>query len=192
MPVLLVCIALSVACGSGSAGGGVAGAGGGGVAGAGGGGVADDGGGGVAGDGDGGVAGDADGGVVDAPVPAPPGYPEIVGVYDLTASITSFDPAWGEDLTGYRYIAVLTLHEELGPPWTRGTYSDFHLVGPGGDSTDVAPGFVTGSLGFGTVVLEVRNENFGLTLIVGTVASGFIDGSFFHAHISGTFTLERR
>jgi hypothetical protein len=186
MRVLLVCIVLNVACGSGSAGGGVASDGGGGVAGAGGGGVAVE--------GDGGVAGDADGGVVDAPVPAPAGYPEIVGVYDLTASITSFDPAWGEDLTGYRYIAVLTLHEELGPPWTRGTYSDFHLVGPGGDSTDVAPGFVTGYLGFGTVVLEVRNDHWqGLTLLVGTVAPGFIDGSFgCCGHIGGTFTAERR
>ena len=165
--------ALVSACGGGSAGGG----------------VASDGGGSVASAGDGGVAGDGGGGV-----PAPAGYPEIVGVYDLTASITSFDPAWGEDLTGYRYIAVLTLHEELGPPWTRGTYADFHLVGPGGDSTDVAPGFVTGSLGLGTVVLEVRNDHWsGLTLVVGTAASGFIDGSFgCCGHIGGTFTAERR
>jgi hypothetical protein len=150
MPVLLVCAAVCLACGS-------------------------------------------ERGFEPAPVSAPVGYPEIAGVYDLTALITHFDPAW-EDLTGYRYTAVLTLHEELGPPWTRGTYADFRLIGPGGDSYDVAPGFVTGSLDRGRVVIEVRNEQWmGLSLIVGKVTSEFIDGGFgCCGHISGTFRADRR
>src|SRR6185312_12591522 len=69
-------------------------------------------------------------------------YADIPGVYDLTALITTFDPAPGVDLEGYRYTAVLTL-EELRPPWIGGTYADVRLIGPSGDTTAVADtGFV--------------------------------------------------
>lgn len=123
-------------------------------------------------------------------------YSDIAGVYDLTAPITSFDDAWG-DWTGYRYTAVLTLQEKPGPAWLAGTYADLTLIGPGGDSTDVGgSGLVTGSVDVGgRVVIELLRDgnSAGLTLVVGTVAPGFIDGRFGWAGIvSGPFTAERR
>jgi hypothetical protein len=129
-----------------------------------------------------------------------PGYLGIGGVYDLTAPITSFDPAWGQDLEGYRYTAVLTLEEEYsGPPWFGGTYADLRLVGPNGDSYAVAgTGSVTGSIDpGGRVVIELLGDgnHIGLTLIVATVVDlGWtIEGSFgCCGHIGGTFTAPRR
>jgi hypothetical protein len=123
-------------------------------------------------------------------------YSDIAGVYDLTAVISSFDPVWG-DLEGYRYTAVLTLQEESGPPWFGGTYADLRLIGPAGESHDVADaGVLASSIDpGGRVVLVLDDGGFGigLTLIVGTVASGSVNGTFgCCGHISGTFTAERR
>ena len=82
-------------------------------------------------------------------------------------------------------------------PGSQETYADLQLIGPGGDSYDVADtGVVTGSIGFrGEVLIELLGDgnSIGLTLIVATVASGVIDGRFgCCGHISGTFTAERR
>jgi hypothetical protein len=129
-----------------------------------------------------------------------PDYLGIGGVYDLAALITSFDPAWGEHLEGYRYTAVLTLVEAYGGrPWFRGTYADLRLIGPGGDSYPVTDtGVVTGSIDpDGRVVMELvgDGDHIGLTLIVATVDpwGSVIDGSFgCCGHIGGTFTVQRR
>jgi hypothetical protein len=122
---------------------------------------------------------------------------EVVGVYDLTAMITSFDPAWG-DLTGYRYTAVLTLQAGEAPaPALGGAYADLKIIGPSGDIDEVNDsGSVTSSVDWrGRFVLELvgNHQRIGLTLIVGTLVAGFIDGDFgCCGHIGGTFTATRR
>ena len=122
-------------------------------------------------------------------------FSDLAGVYDLTAQVTSFDPAWGEDLTGYRYTAVLTLPEGWGPPLFRGTYADLRLVGPGGDSYQIAAsGLDTGYIfRDGRLVLELVGPPFTVTLAVSSLASGGINGRFgAGGHISGPLTAERR
>ena len=122
-------------------------------------------------------------------------YADIPGVYDLTALITTFDPAPGVDLEGYRYTAVLTL-EELRPPWIGGTYADVRLIGPSGDTTAVADtGFVYTDIdpdGQLLIVLVRDWDRTDGTLIPATLAPGFIDGTFGRGLISGTFTATRR
>ena len=122
-------------------------------------------------------------------------YSEIAGVYDLLAPITSFDPAWF-DLTGYRYKAVLTLHQ-TGRDWFEGTYADLQVVGPAGESDDWKyTGFVKGSLDLdGRVVMELIGGNHTWTSWYGQgqLASSEIAGKFgCCGHISGTFTVVRR
>jgi hypothetical protein len=124
-------------------------------------------------------------------------YSDIPGVYDLTALITTFDPAWGGDLEGYRYTAVLTLHEESRPPWIGGTYSDLRLIGPTGDTTAVAAtGFVYTYIDpdGGLLIVLVRDwDHTDGTLIPVTLDAGIIDGTFgCCGHISGPFTATRR
>lgn len=121
--------------------------------------------------------------------------PEIDGVYDLTALITRFDPAWG-DLTGYRYTAVLTLRQDNRDTF-EGTYADLQLVGPDGESSDWEyTGFVRGSLGLdGRVVVELVGGNHTWTTWwgQGKLVSGVIDGAWgCCGHIGGTFTATRR
>jgi hypothetical protein len=123
-------------------------------------------------------------------------YSDIPGVYDLTAPITTFDPARGVDLEGYRYTAVLTL-EELRPPWIGGTYADVRLIGPSGDTTALADtGFVYTDIDpdGGLLIELVRDwDQTDGTLMPATLAPGFIDGTFdCCGHISGTFTATRR
>ncbi len=124
---------------------------------------------------------------------------DVVGVYDLTALVTSFDPGWGEDLTGYRYTAVLTLPEGPAPHWSGATFTDLQLIGPSGDTTHIATtGMVTGSTEpRGRLIIELFSDGshgnrFTLTLIVETLASGLIGGNFSHDPIGGTFTATRR
>jgi hypothetical protein len=123
---------------------------------------------------------------------------EVVGVYDLTAMITSFDPGWGEDLTGYRYTAVLTLQADEAPaPGLGGAYADLKIIGPSGDIYEVNDsGSVISSVDWrGRFVLELvgNHQRIGLTLIVGTLVAGYIDGHFgCCGHIGGTFTATRR
>lgn len=124
-------------------------------------------------------------------------YAGNAGVYDLSALITSFDDAWGYDLEGYRYTAALTLREGPGSRWLAGTYTDLKLIGPGGDSYDVADtGLVTGSVDlYGRVIIELLGDgnSIDVTLIPDTVAPGVIAGGFgCCGHISGSFTAERR
>ena len=129
---------------------------------------------------------------------APGPYPEIAGVYDLTASITSSDPAWGiED--GTRQTAVITIRHPRDTPAFAGSYSDFLAIGPSGDSSDArysVPGFVTGSIDLdGRVVIELFSGQSQSSYWYGEgkLVSGKIVGRFgAGGHISGTFTAERR
>ncbi len=122
-------------------------------------------------------------------------FSDVAGAYDLTAQITSFDPAWGEDLTGYRYTAVVTLPEDWGPPLFRGTYADLRLVDPAGGSFQIAAsGLDTGYIfRDGRLILELAGPPFTVTLVVSSLASGGINGGFgAGGHISGPFTATRR
>jgi hypothetical protein len=123
-------------------------------------------------------------------------YSDLAGVYDLNALITDFDPVWG-DLEGYRYTAVVTLQDEPGPYWVGGTYTDLRLIGPNGDSLAVTEtGRAFGSFGYyGELLIELPGEGdrLGLTLVVGELKSGFIDGHWgCCGFVSGTFTAVRR
>ena len=120
---------------------------------------------------------------------------EIAGVYDLSAPITSFDPAWF-DFTGFRYKAVLTLHQTSRDRF-EGTYAGLQIVGPAGESDDWEyTGFVKGSLDLnGRVVIELIGGNHTWTSWYGQgqLASSEISGEFgCCGHISGTFTVVRR
>lgn len=133
------------------------------------------------------------------PAPPPPAapveYANINGVYNLTASIKSFDPAWG-DLTGYRYTAVLTLADGAG------TYSDFRVLDSNGELLyPPGSGSVTRGVdatGKGRLILEI-GSNF--TVIIGSIAkpegngmgSPRVEGTFgAGGHISGEFVATRR
>ena len=123
---------------------------------------------------------------------------EMAGVYELSALITDFDEAWG-DLTGYRYTALLTIDE--GPPRFSGSFSDLRLVDSTGESTEIAAsGAVDYYIDFaGRPVLELvrfadeGNSAFHLTLVVGSMNAGLIEGRFgCCGHIGGSFTAQRK
>ena len=123
-------------------------------------------------------------------------HPEFAGVYDLTALITNFDRGWGEDLTGARYTAVVTLRKSSSG-WIEGSYADLSYIGRRGDSVAVND---TGSVtafrddrGQLNIQLLGNRDRIGLGLAVDRIAAGSIDGTFFCCgHISGTFTAQRR
>lgn len=119
----------------------------------------------------------------------------IDGAYDLTATITGFDPAWG-DLTGYLYTAVLTFeHDPRAAGGIGGTFSEFRLTGPGGEEDWVRSGALTGYFDFFgrlTIVLVSDHFHFQLTP-AGDLLGPAIQGSFFTGgHIGGPFTAVRR
>ena len=116
----------------------------------------------------------------------------LSGVYELTAPLTSFDPAWG-DWTGCRYKAVLTLQQNNRDAFN-GTYADLQFDCPG-ESTDwTYTGFVTGSIGLdGRVIVQLIGGTHTWTSWYGRgkLASGEIAGDFgCCGHISGTFVVK--
>jgi hypothetical protein len=122
----------------------------------------------------------------------PPGnYPEVEGVYDLTAPITSF--AWGVDAGTY-YTAILTIQPSLGRRRFIGTVSNFVIIAPSGDTITVGSesgsGFVYGTIdGEGRVGLHPVTEQFSSWYGEGVLSSGQIVGTFGCCdQISGTFT----
>jgi hypothetical protein len=129
---------------------------------------------------------------------APGPYPDIGGVYDLTASITSSDPAWGiED--GTRHTGIIVIRHPRDASAFAGSYSDFIAISSNGDSSDPrysVPGFVTGSVDLdGRVVIELFSGQSQVSNWYGEgrLASGQIVGDFgAGGHISGTFTATRR
>ncbi len=126
----------------------------------------------------------------------PPGtYPEIEGVYDLTAPITDF--VWGVD-PGTYYTAILTIQPSLGRRRFFGTVSKFLIIVPGGDTTTVGSesgsGFVYGTIdGEGRVGLYPVTEQFSSWYGEGVLSSRQIVGTFGCCdQISGTFTAVAR
>ena len=130
------------------------------------------------------------------PLPAPTSplnYASIVGVYDLSETITIFDPVWA-DLTGHRFTAVLTLAEGVG------TFSDLRLLDAEGKTVEGPPrdGSVTWATWAnpGTLVLDLgRNHNLVITQIDepdNGMAPRFAGGINVAFHISGTFVASRR
>lgn len=123
----------------------------------------------------------------------------VPAVYDLTAPITAFDPAWG-DLSGHVYSAVVSL--DGSPSATHGivgTYTNFRLTEPDGAYLDIPSGIVTSSIDFaGRLVMELASDYFHFTLVMpegdwDALASPVIEGHFgAGGHIGGTFTARRR
>ena len=117
------------------------------------------------------------------------------GQYDLSAKIDIFDRGWGYDLTNYRYTAVLYI--EPGAP----TFRDMWLIGPGGDSVDIATsGVITPYVDFaGRFALDLvrpegeRGSPFTLTLVVEDVVPETFEGNWgCCGHIAGSFTAKRK
>ena len=126
----------------------------------------------------------------------------IEGVYDLTAPITGFDPAWG-DLTGYLYTGVLTFRRDARyAPGIGGTFSDFRVTGPEGESVltggnGSGSGIITSFFYGERLIIELVGDYFHFELspenVPENVLGSVVLGSFFTGgHIGGTFTAERR
>jgi hypothetical protein len=125
---------------------------------------------------------------------APAAYPEIEGVYDVTAVITR--SGWG--MEGTRETAVMTIQHSIDTPLFAGTFEDFLFFYPGDEQPTAAPfsGTASGSMDcVGGIVFELRREGLESPLwhAEGTVAPGRIVGVFSDPGSStGTFTAERR
>lgn len=119
---------------------------------------------------------------------------QFTGLYDLTAPLTSFDPAWG-DWTGCRYKAVLTLQQNNRAAFS-GTYADLQFICPGESSDWNFYGFVAGSIDLdGRVTIQLTGGNHTWTSWFGrgVSTSGEIAGDFgCCGHISGTFVVKPR
>lgn len=134
----------------------------------------------------------------------------VEAVYDLTAYITRFDPAWG-DLTGYQYSALLTLTLDLDQR-PAGTFKDLHLLNAGGESESWP---LEGGSGFIRTFVDTRGQRtfelvgqlhplsdpFHWTAFVETPAepvgdwrgSPLIEGTFgTSGHVGGRFVARRR
>jgi hypothetical protein len=120
----------------------------------------------------------------------------INGVYDLTATIERFDPAWGYDLTGWGYAAVLTFQQDTRyTPGTAGTFSGFRLTGPEGDEGPGVDGVIhVHRYWTGRVVIELVAEHFRFELFpTGDLLEPILKGTFgAGGHISGTFIVGPR
>lgn len=128
------------------------------------------------------------------------------GLYDLEATILTFDPAWG-DLTGWRYTGILRPEADPAQPGSiGGTYSALISVAPDGEW------YFTGGDGTGTGVvrsyfaqpggvldLELASDFFTMDLFPRDLSvpadslPSRLEGTFWHAGmIGGTFVAERR
>jgi hypothetical protein len=124
------------------------------------------------------------------------GLPIINSVYDLTTSITSFDPAWGYDFSDAKYTAILRFERDTSIAGFVGTFSDLRITGGGVEPHTPMSGFMTRTVSLGRPVIELTStsNSFHLTLL----PSGDMQGSVMHGqfgccgHISGTFTAVRR
>jgi hypothetical protein len=116
----------------------------------------------------------------------------ISGVYDLTATIETFDPAWGYDLTGWGYAAVLTFQRD--PRYMTGTAGTFsaRLTGPEGEEEAEFDGVIVSRRDWqGRVVIEL-GTNF--TLVPGEyLQPSILQGRFgVGGHIDGPFIARPR
>jgi hypothetical protein len=119
------------------------------------------------------------------------GFPS--GIYDLTATVTNFDAAWG-DLTGYRYTAVLTF-----PGSAAGaTWDNYRLIDAAGVTSDWARnGTIDNYNDFaGRLVSELVSPNLHVVLVEpvrNSIDSRLVTGHWgCCGHIAGSFTATRR
>jgi hypothetical protein len=121
-------------------------------------------------------------------------YPEIDGVYDLTAVITR--SGWGSE--GTRETAVMTIRRSIDAQLFTGTFEDFRFFYPGVDEAMNKPlsGSVSGSFDCGgRIVFELHTEGLESSLwqAEGTFAGGRIVGVFGDpGSNTGSFTAQRR
>jgi hypothetical protein len=121
------------------------------------------------------------------------------GVYDLTATVTSFDPAWGYDMAGNQYTATLSFGSDA-PPTSGivGAFSDLRLTG-----TDIEPhapmsGVIIGRAHRGRIEIELEVTGGGNSFHLSLLPDGAVFGPVMHGmfgccgHVGGSFTAARR
>jgi hypothetical protein len=125
---------------------------------------------------------------------APDAYPDLAGVYDVTALITT--SGWGAE--GVRETGVFRYEHSRATPRFAGTFEQFLFFYPGYNEPTDDP--LSGSIsGFfdctGQVVFELRMEGLESALwhATGTLTSGRITGHFWDPGTNfGSFTADRR
>lgn len=125
-------------------------------------------------------------------IPVTVGWAAVEGEYDLTATVETFDPAWG-DLTGYRYTAVLSfMHDRWHPTGIGGTFSDLRISGPEGDEVVVPSGEITSHFDSERRPIVELGSNFTI-ILSGELVAPVIKGTFgVGGHIAGSVRAERR
>ena len=125
------------------------------------------------------------------PPGSPGAYPDVSGVWDLTATVTHNN--WG--ILGWQFRAELTISHSTDQPHFGGTYGSASWGPPGGPSEPDSPGGISGTIGLGgQIVMELIDElNQGDKSFEGTLDNGRIEGTFqSSSETSGTFVAERR
>ena len=124
--------------------------------------------------------------------PSPGGaYPDVSGVYDLTA-LTTDSHGWG--MEGTLVTSVLTIRHSTNRPRFGGTFESVLWTYTDGSSVEGRPGGVSGSIDTGgRVVLQllVEGNQYG-SQHEGMLTGGRIEGNFQSGELSGTFVAERR
>jgi hypothetical protein len=124
----------------------------------------------------------------------PAGFPEIAGVYDVSALITQ--SGWG--VAGTRATAVMTIQQSGDTRLFAGTFEEFRFFDPGNDESMEGPlsGSVSGSFDCaGRVEFELRMAGLqsALWYAEGTLGSAQITGHFWDPGSNyGSFTAARR
>lgn len=117
----------------------------------------------------------------------------VAGVYDLTAPIVRFDPAWG-DYTGYSYRAVITFL----PGGMLGTWEDMRFFDPTGKADfTVSQGFINSFVNSaGQVVNKFGTGDYTFSLVNAVqdeLDSRLVTGAWgCCVGTSGKFTARRR
>jgi hypothetical protein len=124
--------------------------------------------------------------------PGPGGtYPDVSGVYDLTAVVTNSN-GWGYE--GWQFTSELTIDHSTDRPRFGGTFDSARWVDPDGQSEEGRSGGVSGSIDAGGhLIMELLIEgNQYASWYQGTLADGRIEGAFRAGEVAGTFVAERR
>ena len=109
--------------------------------------------------------------------PGPGGtYPDVSGVYDLTAVVTNSN-GWGYE--GWQFTSELTIDHSTDRPRFGGTFDSARWVDPDGQSEEGRSGGVSGSIDAGGhLIMELLIEgNQYASWYQGTLADGRIEGS---------------
>ena len=124
----------------------------------------------------------------------------VTGKYLVEMPIVDFDPAWGEDLTGYKYTVLLTIHRDsLAVGAQMGTFTELRLLRPDGTPESwrrhgsvQGISYVNNSRRRFGFELAADDAQFHLTLVIDSITDVGIKGGFgCCGHISGTFAATR-